>query len=162
MAWSQIHASRSWVSRSVRDAPIWRNVLLLLVDGNSEVSGRDARMSDDDPSKVNIESTTHTLHPDYHGSNVHKCETRHQQVDCLTAWEGFLICASLLIGTKWAGSGVEGRFGTVSCWFILQQLATLPDTFVFPRAINRGVVWFAINQSSHKYPTEAKTAKVSW
>ena len=55
---------------------------------------------------------------------------------------------------------MEWRFGTVSCWFILWQLATLSDTFVFPCAINRGVVWFAINQSSHKYPTEAKTAKV--
>ena len=75
-----------------------------------------------------------------------------------------LDCASLLIGTNQEASGVEGRFGTVSCWFILwqQQLATLSDTFVFPRAINRGVVWFAINQSSHKYPTEAKTTKVSW
>ena len=75
-----------------------------------------------------------------------------------------LDCASLLIGTNQEASGVEGRFGTVSCWFILwqQQLATLSDTFVFPRAINRGVVWFAINQSSHKYPTEAKTTKASW
>ena len=64
------------MSRSVRDGPIWRNVLLLLLDGNSEVSGRDARMSDDDPSKVNIESTTRTLHPDYHGSNVQTSASR--------------------------------------------------------------------------------------
>ena len=49
------------------------------------------------------------------------------------------------------------RFGLVLVY--LGEPAThVSATFAFA-AINRGVVWFAINQSSHKYPTEAKTAK---
>ena len=102
--------------------------------------------------------TTRSL-SDYRGSNVHNGKTGHQDVNCFTAWEGFLICecASLLIGTKW--SRVE-RFGLVLVY--LGEPAThVSATFAFA-AINRGVVWFAINQSSHKYPTEAKTTKASW
>ena len=112
------------------------------------------------------ESTTRTPDPDYHGSNVHNSRPVIRRKIVLQPGKGFSF-ARLCIFIDWnepGGEWVEGRFGTVSCWFILwqQQLATLSDTFVFPRAINRGVVWFAINQSSHKYPTEAKTTKASW
>ena len=75
-----------------------------------------------------------------------------------------LGCASLLIGTKEGASGVEVWHGLV---LVYPPMAAgghpdgQPPSSSPPRhAINRGVVWFAINQSSHKYPTEAKTAKV--
>ena len=129
------------------------------------VGTRDARMSDD-TSKVARVDHTHAR-PRLSRLQCPQLKTRDQEEDCFTAWEGFLISHRLRIFIDWnepGGEWVEGRFGTVSCWFILwqQQLATLSDTFVFPCAINRGVVWFAINQSSHKYPTEAKTTKASW
>ena len=93
------HASRSWMSRSVRDAPIWRNVLL---GENSEVAQEMLGCLPIQFCRYNCTiqfcrykaaRVDHThARPRLSRLQMSTTQSSVMGEDCFTAWEGFLVC----------------------------------------------------------------------
>ena len=119
---------------------------------------------------------TRALHQQHHHHH-HNCHIGRGQSDCHmdSSWSQFKIVLQSEKSLWFASTGASLLIGTKRTWFwqdghllvgfplplsgLVGRLVGGPHFARATFAINR-VVRFPVNQSSHKYPTEAKTAKV--